>query len=223
VRILALETSSLSGSVAALEDDQLLGQTAFDPDQRTAQSFAPAIRDQLDAVGWRPRDIQLVAVTRGPGSFTGLRVGVTAAKTLAYAVSAHVVGLDTLRVIAWQAKEAADHICAVLNAQRQQVFVARFQHIDQEWTTVTPTSIVDNEAFLASLDARVSVTGTGLARLRDRLPDGVHAVDPSLWAPQAATVGILGYHDTQSGRRDDLWKLTPEYFRKSAAEEKLEG
>jgi tRNA threonylcarbamoyladenosine biosynthesis protein TsaB len=221
--MLALETSSLSGSVAALEDDRLLGQTAFDQDQRTAQSFAPAIHQQLDAVGWRSRDIQLVAVTRGPGSFTGLRVGVTAAKTLAYAVTADLIGLDTLRVIAWQAMDAADRICAVLNAQRQQVFVARFQRTDNALMAVAPTTIMDNDRFLESLESGISVTGAGLIRLRDRLPDNVHVVDAALWIPQAATVGMIGYLDYQTGKRDDLWELTPEYYRKSAAEEKLEG
>ena len=102
MRILALETSSSSGSIAVMEDDRVLGESAFDPGQRTAQSFAPAVRRQLEAVDWLPRDIQLVAVALGPGSFTGLRIGVTAAKTLAYAVGAEVIGANTLKVIAWQ-------------------------------------------------------------------------------------------------------------------------
>jgi hypothetical protein len=87
---------------------------------------------------------------------------------------------------------------------------------------IDPTAIMDNDRFLASLDAGVSVTGAGLTSLRERLPDEVRVVDQSCWTPRAATVGRLGYLDYQAGKRDDLWKLVPEYYRRSAAEEKLE-
>ncbi|MEX0712672.1 MAG: tRNA (adenosine(37)-N6)-threonylcarbamoyltransferase complex dimerization subunit type 1 TsaB, partial [Pirellulales bacterium] len=91
MRILALETSGKSGSVAVLRGDVLLAEEPLEPSQRSAQSLAPAMRQLLEAVAWTPRDVQLVAVTLGPGSFTGLRVGVTTAKTFAYAVGAVVV------------------------------------------------------------------------------------------------------------------------------------
>src|SRR5687768_6416743 len=111
LRILALETSGRSGSVAALIGQvvpvrtRVIGQQALDDHQRNAQSLAPAIRSLLDVAGWRPADVQLVAVTAGPGSFTGLRVGVTTAKVFAYATSAAVLGVDTLEVIAQQAPD----------------------------------------------------------------------------------------------------------------------
>ncbi len=100
VRILALETTETIGSVAAASDDKLLAELQLNPQQRSAASLAPALQDLLKMVGWRPGDVQLVAVTIGPGSFTGLRVGVTTAKTFAYAVGAEVLGVDTLQAIA---------------------------------------------------------------------------------------------------------------------------
>src|SRR5687768_12135976 len=110
MRILALETSGLSGEVALLEGERVIAEQWLDPGQRTARSLAPGMKQILQTAGWQPRDVQLVAVTIGPGSFTGLRVGVTAAKTLAYAVGCEVMGVDTLEVIAAQAppKEAGD-------------------------------------------------------------------------------------------------------------------
>ncbi len=223
MRILALESSSNNGSVAVLDGDRVLGELPLDPSQRTAQSFAPAIRQQLEAVGWLPGDIQLIAVTRGPGSFTGLRIGVTVAKTLAYAVGAEVIGVDTLKVIAWQAPTGNLPVWALVDAQRQQVFAARFRRHGDDMQRETATEIVDNDVWLAGLSGEVMVIGPGLKRLCDRLSDGISVADPESWAPRASTVGLVAGIEYREGKRDDLWKLNPLYYRKSAAEEKLEA
>lgn len=220
LRILALETSTLDASVAALEGDQLLGQTILDRARRTAQSFAPAIEHQLRSVGWSPRDVQLVAVAVGPGSFTGLRVGVTAAKTLAYAVGAEVFGVNTLRVIAQQAAAERPRVCAVLDAQRQQLFVGEFRRAGEQLVEAGETRIEDNASWLGRLTPGLAVTGPGLAALRDKLPAGVVVVDAAWWTPRAATVGLAAWQEYQSGMRQDLWTLNPAYYRSSAAEEK---
>jgi len=220
LRILALETSTLDASVAALEGDRVLGQTILDRTRRTAQSFAPAIDQQLRGVGWRPQDVQLVAVTLGPGSFTGLRVGVTAAKTLAYAVGAEVFGLNTLQVIAGQTPAACSRICAVLDAQRQQLFSADFRREGERLVETAPTRIEDNAPWLGRLTPEIAVTGPGLASLCNKLPPGVVVVDPACWTPRAATVGLAAWLQYQAGTRHDLWTLNPAYYRSSAAEEK---
>src|SRR4030042_1258471 len=100
MRILALETTDKAGSVAAMADGNLLAELTLGQTQRSAQSRAPAMLALLKQVGWRPADVQLVAVSVGPGSFTGLRVGVTTAKVFAYAIGAEVLAIDTLETIA---------------------------------------------------------------------------------------------------------------------------
>ncbi len=100
MRILALETTDKTGSVAALHDCNILAQLMLDHNQRSAQSLAPAMKTLLEQVQWQPKDVQLVGVSVGPGSFTGLRVGVTTAKVFAYAVGADVLGINTLEAIA---------------------------------------------------------------------------------------------------------------------------
>ena len=221
MRILALETSSRDASVAVLDGDRLLGQTEFGTDQRTAQVFATAIHRQLEAVGWRPGDLQLIVVSQGPGSFTGLRVGVTAAKTLAYATGAQVLGINTQQVIAQQTEGQWQEVTVVGDAQRQQLFIARFRRIGDQVAPLASPEILDGQQWLESLEAGRLVTGPGLSRLVGRLPAGVRSTPPDNWLPRAATLGRIGYFEYQRGRRDDLWKLAPVYYRKSAAEEKL--
>jgi tRNA threonylcarbamoyladenosine biosynthesis protein TsaB len=255
MRTLALETTERIGSVAAFEDGRLLAQRTLTSEQRSAQSLIPAIGQLLEEFAWKAAEIDLIAVTDGPGSFTGLRVGVTAAKMLAYAAEAEVVGVNTLEVIAAQAdidsqvEHGAASLWTVMDAQRQQLFAARFERdpsdadssgADPLWRMVEPTTIVDKDAWLARLDGldasshdgsasdervsyAVQVSGPALGRLSDSLPAGTVLVDQARWAPKAAAVGLIGIARHRAGRCDDIWTLVPNYFRKSAAEEKWEA
>lgn len=225
-RILALETSGRQGSVALLTDNgnvaRVIGQVILGDKERTAQVLAPAMKKLLASAGCSPKSIELVAVTIGPGSFTGLRIGVTTAKAFAYSVGAEVVAVNTLDVLAAQAPTAPEPVWAILDAQRQELFAACYAaETEDSINTIHKTKIIPQDAWLASLQAADRVTGLALKRLAARLPAGVVAMPEDLWQPLAATVGQLAWRAYQSGQRDDLWKLAPNYYRASAAEEKV--
>ena len=219
---IALETSSTAGSLALLQDSTLVHEIALPRQTRTAQTFAPALQQALRQAGWSPRQVDLFAICRGPGSFTGLRIAVTAAKVYAYATGCHVLGLNTLEVIAAQATaEAGMHIWTVLDAQRGQLFAARFLRVPEGVQLVGKTRVLDIDPWLAGLRSGDTVSGPGLRGCQTRVPGNVHVVDPQRWAPRAATVGRLAGERFQAGERQDAWSLIPEYFRLSAAEEKV--
>lgn len=220
--ILALETSGRRGGVAVLRGEKLLANGEIPADARTAATLTPLIAEQLEQAHLTLQQINLTAVPSGPGSFTGLRVGVTTAKTLAYVLGCDVLGLNTLEVIAQQVPAEVDAVWAVLDAQRQQLFAARFERDPcGRMRPVESTAIIDNADWLARLRGGESVTGPGLRRLQDRLGSDVHVVDSQFWEPRAETVARLAKRHYDAGRRDDFWKLVPQYFRQSAAEEKL--
>ena len=251
--ILALETSSQAGSVALFSgqvagvvvSDSVLSQRVLSAERRSAQSLAPAIAQVLAEAGIRAADVGLVAVTIGPGSFTGLRVGVTTAKTFAYAIGCECLGVDTLEVIAWQVPKprpvvgvqlgafvqdpgpdladdsTGSEIHAVLDAQRKELFLARFRWDGSVPIRLEENRIVPADQWLSGLAPGTTVTGPGIKRLLDRLPAGVIAASELHRDPQAATVGRLAWRDYQAGRRDDLWMFAPKYLRPSAAEEKV--
>jgi tRNA threonylcarbamoyladenosine biosynthesis protein TsaB len=221
VRILALETSSAAGSAAALEDERLVAQTQLPAGQRSAQSLAPAIAATLAAAVWRPQDVQLVAVTQGPGSFTGLRVGAATAKPYAYAAGAEILGVNTLEVIAAQAPVDCGKVWALLDAHRGQLFVGRYALREGEIPVeLEATRIETLENWLARYHPEDAVTGPGVSRIAARLPAKAAVVERGLWTPQAATVGMLASRHYRQGRRDDVWTFVPQYYRPSAAEEK---
>jgi tRNA threonylcarbamoyladenosine biosynthesis protein TsaB len=248
MRILALETTDKTGSVAALNDCNLLSKKELGHTQRSAQSLAPAVHALLEQVGWLPSDVQLVAVSVGPGSFTGLRVGVTMAKIFAYTVGADILGINTLEAVAAGVQESgwggssfrwggsltatptensADRpfvVSTVMDAQRGDVVEQSFsREKDGGMEPLGPQRLLAAEQWLAELTPGVVVTGPALVKLSERLPPGVRALDRSDWFPRAEAVGRLAARYHAQGRRDDLWKLVPHYCRRSAAEEKLES
>jgi tRNA threonylcarbamoyladenosine biosynthesis protein TsaB len=225
MQIIAIETSGRLGAVAALEgaggESRLIRQTMLASGERTAQALAPALRRLLADVGWSPRTVELVAVAVGPGSFTGLRIGVTTAKALAYAVGAKIIGVNTLAALAAQAPPSAAPLWAILDAQRQELFVAKFDaHLRDSGVVDCHTAIVPQDAWLAGLKPGDHVTGPPLRRLAQWLPDGIIQVQEAFRQPTGATVGNVAWRAYQAGRRDDLWKLAPNYYRPSYAEEK---
>lgn len=231
MKILAIETTDQTGSVALFDGRRIVAEVRLPSHQRSAQSLAPAIATQLAAAAWRPKDIELVAVAVGPGSFNGLRVGVTTAKTFAYAVECSLVGVPTLEAIAAQATESGNaddrtvQIFAVLDAGRQRVFAARFRSAGEKLECIEPTALVDDEVWLAGLldqSRRGEVlSGPGLKKFTNRLPHGVRIAAEEIWGPRAATIGQLALQRYELGQRDDPWQLAPLYHRLSAAEEKL--
>ncbi len=202
VKILALETSGTAGSVALLEGQHIAGQEFLPEGQRTAQTLAPTIRNLLSRAKWRPGDVGLVAVAQGPGSFTGLRIGVTTAKTFAYAIDAEILGVDTLEVVATRAPASCQRLDVVLDAQRREVFATRFRRgEDGQLRPETATRIIGRQDWLQMLEAGIRVSGPALAKLAESLPAGVEPVEAELWTPTAAAVGLLALRRHEAGAR----------------------
>jgi tRNA threonylcarbamoyladenosine biosynthesis protein TsaB len=225
VLILAIETSTSAGSVALLEGErswfkQLSAETS------SARSLAPVIRELLQNTGFAPQDLDAITVTVGPGSFTGLRVGVMTAKALGYTLGRPCVGVNALEVIATQIPPnypgASARTWAILDAQRRQLFVAAFRRTTKSLETVVPTQIMNQADWLAGLQTADLVTGMGIAGIRKQLAprSDVQIAEEGLWRPHAETVARLGRTLLESGAPSDPWRLAPQYYRLSAAEEK---
>lgn len=194
-----------------------------------SELLVPMVKSLIEKGGVSFDQINLIALTTGPGMFTGLRVGVVTAKAFAYSTGADLIGVNSLEVIAAQTAEGADCtnkiICPVLNAQRQQFFCGRYKN-DSQWKV---SEVGTNEIQLRSdwvdalkEDEKIVVTGSGLKPVV-KLLDGIQNVsiaDQSLWDCRASSVGKYAWQQYESGRRDDFWKLEPVYFRPSAAEER---
>ena len=223
MRILALETTENIGSIAASNDANLLAELQLDSRIRSAASLAPAIQSVLKTIGWQPETVELVAVTVGPGSFTGLRVGVTTAKVFAYAVGAKVLGVDTLQTIAEAAPADIASLSTLVHAQRGEVVAQPFRRTAEGWMEPAgPQELLPVDAWLAQLTPVQRSPGQSWQSCCLACPTGSLALDPQFWRPRAAGVARLASRLFAAGRCDDIWSLVPRYSRRSAAEEKRE-
>ena len=226
LRVLAIETSGRVGSVALLEfegDRTIVAAERRTPEgERTARSLLPTIQELLREHQWRPVDVNLVCVTTGPGSFTGLRIGVVTAKTFAYATGAHLAGVHTLAAIAAGVKTCGPvKLWTVLDAQRQELFVACFDGRPLIEQAVPQTEVLSIPAWIERLGPGDVVAGPPLAKCREQLPAGVVVAEEDSWEPSAAIVGALGVEISKRGGNVNPLELVPHYYRKSAAEEKV--
>jgi tRNA threonylcarbamoyladenosine biosynthesis protein TsaB len=220
-RLLILETSSRTGQVALALGDELRGVRRLDEARRHARDLAPAIAELLAEQGWRPRDIQAVMVSRGPGSYTGLRVGIMSAKAFAYATGCALIAVDAFAAIALQALQPSVlYVDVLADAQQDKVYVQSFvRSAPNGWEPSTELAIRPFADWLATRETSAWVTGPGLLRWASHLPPAVPRLDASLWEPQPACLLRIGLARYLAGERDDPWTLEPLYLRPSSAEE----
>jgi tRNA threonylcarbamoyladenosine biosynthesis protein TsaB len=224
MRVLAIETVGTTGTLALLAGEAVELELALGSAMRSAQSLAPGIRQILEQAGWRPQDVELVAVATGPGSFTGLRIGVTTAKVFAYACGCPILGVDTMSTIACGVPVDVERFSVVVDAQRGELFVAEFIRLaDGRLEGADSTRTVDAEQWISRLEPGRVLGGPGLAKWTSQLQQsGVTLIDAKLWAPTAASVGRIAARDFVAGRRASTFWIVPLYVRRTAAEEQWE-
>jgi tRNA threonylcarbamoyladenosine biosynthesis protein TsaB len=218
-RLLILETSGRVAAVALAEGERLLGTRRLDEARRHARDLAPAVAGLLAEPGWRPRDLDAVLVSRGPGSYTGLRVGVMSAKAFAYATGCALLALDTFAAVALQAPAGCDRLDVLADAQQERVYFQPFARAGDLWRPVEALTILPVAEWHARRRPDAWATGPGLKKWEARLAPEVRRVDEALRDPQPASLLRLGLARYRAGERDDIWSVEPLYLRPSSAEE----
>ena len=225
MNILAVETSGREGSIALYRPGQeTIEHLLATEGRRHAQTLVADADALLGSQQLGPKDTNCVAVSIGPGSFTGLRVGVVFAKTFGWINKCPVVAVHTFDAIAAQVIETGSHIVVVGDAQRGELFFCDYTRSDRGTEPASEVQILSVAAVRERLHPDTVLTGPGLAKLRDQFEDDVCTIaDPTRWIPRASTVAQLGAVALNTGKIADPWKLEPLYIRRSAAEEKRDA
>ena len=229
MRILAFETSAKAASVALLEDGRLLGESYQNTGLTHSQTLMVMAEDMLKAAGKTVADIDAVAVAEGPGSFTGVRIGVAAAKGFAWGREIPCYGISTLEAMAESLGAFQGYVCPVMDARRAQVYNALFYVNQGTISRVTPDRAIalnDLSEELKNLTEPVFLVGDGSNLCYNTLSKEV----PNLVLPaehrmhqRAVGVALLAAKQAQQGIAPGGADLTPNYLRLSQAErEKLE-
>jgi len=223
MKILALETTEKFGSVALLNDKIVSAEMMLPKDRRSSQTLHPALRTLFETTQTIPEEIAVVAVVAGPGSFTGLRVGITAVKVFAYTFGTKVITLDTFQTVASAVPIRAGMISVGVDAQRGEVVTAVLQQTEsgQIETIKEPELIAVTDWWKhAERYDNVLFTGPALERWHGKAPPHVVLAPEFDWFPKASHAGKLAADRLTSEQFDDVWSLLPIYSRLSAAEEK---
>jgi tRNA threonylcarbamoyladenosine biosynthesis protein TsaB len=219
---LGIETAGLTGSVALLRDEQLLSQRDLGRSgRRHARSLVWEVQALFEEAGARPTDCTLVAVGQGPGSFTGLRLGIVCAKTWAYATRCQLVAVPTLHAWALAAPADETEVDVLADAERGELFVGRFRRSPSgTWRATQPAAIVPRACWLAELTSERAVMGPAVVGLREALAGRCRIIPSTNEVALAVRVAELGLQLWHEGHDSDPWSLEPVYLRRSAAEEK---
>ena len=222
---LALETSGAWGSVALGFGAEVRAARSLTAPRLYAAEFLPTIRDLCLEMAVDPKLIRNVFISSGPGSFTGLRIGVTAARFIALANGARLVAVSTLEVIAQNAFLAAaspEWVAVVLDAKRGHVYAAVFQRVGELMRPMSVPAEVAPFEFLHFLPAGCAVLGEGVAYHGGAIErSGKIVLSEALWPPRAETVYQLGFARAAAGQFVDRRDLIPVYIRAPEAEEKF--
>ena len=219
--LLAIDTSGQAGSIALVREGLLLTEKQL---AQSGRRHARTLVAEMSAIfadsGMASAECSSVAVSVGPGSFTGLRVGVDCAKMFAYATGCQLAAVDTFEAIAQGLPDEATEAAVIDLAQRGELFVGRFRREGAAWIRQNPISIEPAEAWAANRPGDLRVVGPGLARLRGSLFAEEACFPPEYDTPQARHVATIGARQIAAGQTVDCWSLEPFYLRRSAAEEK---
>jgi tRNA threonylcarbamoyladenosine biosynthesis protein TsaB len=221
VLLLALETATTTCGAAVLQDDAVCAQAHLYRPRVHAERLTPLIEDVLCHADVEREALDAVAVSMGPGSYTGLRIGVSTAKGWALATDAALVGVPTLEAFAARLQPVAttgDVICALLDARRDEVYAGAFRRTDGGITEHAPTKALSVEAvpnWLGDVEGRLWLVGDGAPKAEEKLASrGPYTlVSADDLTPSAAWVARRGRHRLDEEGPDDVSTFEPLYVK----------
>ncbi len=229
MRILAFETSAKAASVALLEDDRLLAESYQNTGLTHSQTILSMAENLLKSCELTPRDLDAVAVAAGPGSFTGIRIGVAAAKGFVWGLMLPLYGVSTLEAMARSLGQEYGIICAAMDARRNQVYNALFRVENGELHRLCEDraiSLEDLKKDLENLSEEIFMVGDGAVLCYNTIGNEYakcHLVQEHRRHQRAAGVGLAALEQIAMGILPDAAAMQPSYLRLSQAErERLE-
>ena len=212
MKILAIETSTRAASVAAVFDGKILAESLRESPQSFSETLMPQVEEVIKISG-AFENLDAVAVSIGPGSFTGLRIGLATAKALAYAWKIKIIGVPSLRALAYNFPRAK--VLPLIDAQKNRAYCQLFENF-LPLTDLEVKPIDEAVAELERIDGEIFLCGDVLHKIKIPLPPKVRLAPPNLKMPRASSVALCA---EDLGKFDNVMNLEPLYIRRAEAEE----
>ena len=222
MKILAVDTATNSCSVAILNAGSLSAELMTLNDETHSKHLMGLIDNVLEMAGFRIGDMDGMAVTIGPGSFTGLRIGLSTVKGLAHALDKPVVGVSSLDSLAWQCEDRSHLICAILDARKGEVYSATYRFRGNTLTQTRCQAATIPVAAVKRIKEPCVFIGSGAQLYRGdiikTIGDYAHFAPKDQHHIRASSVGFLSLQRFQTRDTNEVSSLVPQYIRKSDAE-----
>lgn len=219
---LLLETSGKQGRVGIACDDHMVTQAALDPQRRHARDLSSTVARVLAEAAIPVRELSGVMISAGPGSFTGLRIGIISAKTLAYTLGCPLVAVPTFAILAEQAPAEARHLMVAADALKGMIYLQRFDRGESGWLARDELQIAPAQDWLPWVAGDTWLTGPGLFVHPTLIPCNARVVPECDREPQLAALYAVGKRISPLNQAE-MFALEPIYLRGSSAEEKLKA
>ena len=220
MKILGIDTSSSSLSVAVMDDDLLKGEFTLNHKLTHSEQMMPLLDSLLSHLELKMSDIDLIGVSVGPGSFTGIRIGVAAANAMAMALDIPVVGISSLEAMAYTAGETAYTIVSTFDAQRDRFYFNAYRFENSELNALEAEDVLEKEDLIKKLESYDKVLLLGDAVfINEELPLNVKKAKRAVRYVRASSVCELAHRDYLLGKTGFA---VPVYLRKSQAEIQFE-
>lgn len=212
MRILGIETATKAASVSVVFDGKVLAENVRESQQSFSETLMPQVEEVIKASD-AFKNLDAVAVSIGPGSFTGLRIGLATAKALAYAWGIKIIGVPTLLAMSYNFPNAK--VVPLIDAQKNRAYYQMFEDTSQ-FTDLEIKPIDDIVVEVGNLSGKFILCGDVLHKIKVPLPPNVRLAPPNLKMPRASSVAICA---ESLNKVDNVMNLEPLYIRRSEAEE----
>ncbi len=225
MKILAVDTSSFAASAAIVEDGIVLGESVIRNKRKHSQNIMPMIGRMFTELEMNIRDIDLFAVTTGPGSFTGLRIGISTMRAFAQAMGKPIIGINTLEAIAYNFVCSEHIVVPMLDARRDEVFTAAYRFDGETPVALIEPCVMTIDGISSEFtDKTVIYAGDGMIAHRNEITrPGAIFSPPNLSETRAASVAALAFLRAGNGEGVGYNDIQPVYLRKSQAEREYEN
>lgn len=227
MKILGLDTSTMTASCAVIDENEVLGEYSIDQDRGHAENLVPMIEEIMKNINLDIEDIDLYVVALGPGSFTGLRIGVATMKAFAHLFNKPIIGINTMEGLAYNLP-FEDTVVPMIDARRNRVYTGIYSQKSGELVEEMPVDAVDIDELIEILKDKenLTVNGNGSILYREKLEkelgDKIKFAKIGQNSPRAVSIAELGLKKFKAGIVDDVFTLAPDYLRKSQAERQLD-
>lgn len=231
--ILGIDTSSIVATAALLSEEKLICEHIINNEKNHSQKMMGVIDGVMSDSGMDLNMVDAIAVAKGPGSFTGIRIGMACAQGIAHALNKPIIGVNTLDGLGYNFMNSTSLLCPVIDAQRKEVYTCLFKWNKGEMIRLWDYKMERVEKLadaLASLKSDIIIMGDGIYLIEEHIEElkadnpqlSIKISHPAFLMPRASSIAAVGLKEYKMGRVDSCFSVKPFYIRKSNAEEKWE-